>query len=72
MQIPEKTENFTITLLNTTGGARLGNILRASLSIRENDDPIYFAGMFGIQYNVLGLGDISNMSDNIAQILTTM
>ncbi|RXN21226.1 G- coupled receptor 98-like protein [Labeo rohita] len=42
-EIPEKTENFTITLLNTTGGARLGNILRASLSIRENDDPIYFA-----------------------------
>ncbi len=52
MQIPEKTENFTITLLNTTGGARLGNILSASLSIRENDDPIYFAGMFVIQYNV--------------------
>lgn len=49
MQIPEKTENFTITLLNATGGARLGNILSARLSIRSNDDPIYFAGMFGTQ-----------------------
>lgn len=52
MQIPEKIENFTITLLNTTGGARLGSNLSARLSIRENDDPIYFAGMFGIHYNV--------------------
>jgi len=48
MQIPEKIENFTITLLNTTGGARLGKNLSARLSIRENDDPIYFAGMFVI------------------------
>lgn len=52
MQIPEKIENFTITLLNTTGGARLGSNLSAKLSIRENDDPIYFAGMFVIHYNV--------------------
>ncbi|XP_051546873.1 adhesion G-protein coupled receptor V1 isoform X1 [Myxocyprinus asiaticus] len=42
-EIPEKAENFTITLLSTLGGARLGNILNASLRIRENDDPIYFA-----------------------------
>lgn len=43
-KIPEDMENFTITLLNATGGARLGNLLNASLQINENDDPIYFAG----------------------------
>uniref|UniRef100_A0A4W6G876 Adhesion G-protein coupled receptor V1 n=1 Tax=Lates calcarifer TaxID=8187 RepID=A0A4W6G876_LATCA len=42
-EIPEDMENFTITLLNATGGARLGNLLNASLQINENDDPIYFA-----------------------------
>uniref|UniRef100_A0A667YA34 Adhesion G-protein coupled receptor V1 n=1 Tax=Myripristis murdjan TaxID=586833 RepID=A0A667YA34_9TELE len=36
-------ENFTITLINATGGARLGNVLNASLQINKNDDPIYFA-----------------------------
>ncbi|KAJ8380590.1 hypothetical protein SKAU_G00013680 [Synaphobranchus kaupii] len=41
-QIPEDTEDFTITLLNATGGARLGNVLNASLQIRKNDDPISF------------------------------
>lgn len=37
-------ENFTITVLNVTGGARLGNILNASLQINKNDDPFYFSG----------------------------
>lgn len=37
-------ENFTITLINATGGARLGNILDANLHINKNDDPIYFSG----------------------------
>ncbi len=37
-------ENFTITVLNATGGARLGNILSANLQINKNDDPIYFSG----------------------------
>eukprot|EP00064_Thunnus_orientalis_P005520 superscaffoldBa00000542_g5534 len=40
----EDMENFTITLLNATGGARMGNILNASLQINKNDDPIYFSG----------------------------
>lgn len=44
LKIPEDMENFTITLLNATGGARLGNILSASLWINKNDDPIYFSG----------------------------
>lgn len=43
-KIPEDMENFTITLLNATGGARMGNILSANLQINKNDDPIYFSG----------------------------
>ena len=46
MQIPEELENFTITLLNATGGARLGDNLNATLHINKNDDPIYFAGKY--------------------------
>ncbi|KAM6965415.1 adhesion G-protein coupled receptor V1 [Aplochiton taeniatus] len=42
-EIPEDTENFTIHLLNATGGARVGDILNASLQILKNDNPIYFA-----------------------------
>ena len=37
-------ENFTITVLNATGGARLGQKLNANLQINKNDDPIYFSG----------------------------
>uniref|UniRef100_A0A665TER5 Adhesion G-protein coupled receptor V1 n=1 Tax=Echeneis naucrates TaxID=173247 RepID=A0A665TER5_ECHNA len=42
-EIPEDVENFTIRLLNATGGARLGNLLNANLQINKNDDPIYFS-----------------------------
>ncbi|XP_017272706.1 adhesion G-protein coupled receptor V1 [Kryptolebias marmoratus] len=42
-EIPEDMENFTIVLSNATGGARLGNILSASLRINKNDDPLYFS-----------------------------
>ncbi|XP_062238571.1 adhesion G-protein coupled receptor V1 [Platichthys flesus] len=42
-EIPEEMENFTITLLNATGGASLGNLLNATLQINKNDDPIYFS-----------------------------
>ncbi|XP_030273384.1 adhesion G-protein coupled receptor V1 isoform X2 [Sparus aurata] len=42
-EIPEDMENFTITVLNSTGGARLGNKLTANLQINKNDDPIYFS-----------------------------
>uniref|UniRef100_A0A3Q3W600 Adhesion G-protein coupled receptor V1 n=1 Tax=Mola mola TaxID=94237 RepID=A0A3Q3W600_MOLML len=41
-EIPEDMENFTITVLNATGGARLGQKLNANLQINKNDDPIYF------------------------------
>lgn len=43
-KIPEDMENFTVTLLNAAGGARLGKVLNASLRINKNDDPIYFSG----------------------------
>ncbi|XP_059551072.1 adhesion G-protein coupled receptor V1 [Myotis daubentonii] len=42
-EIPEEMEEFTITLLNATGGAKIGNKTTAILRIRRNDDPIYFA-----------------------------
>ncbi|XP_074063616.1 adhesion G-protein coupled receptor V1-like isoform X2 [Macrotis lagotis] len=42
-EIPEEMEVFTITLFNATGGAKMGNITTATLQIRRNDDPIYFA-----------------------------
>uniref|UniRef100_A0A8C0C9F3 Adhesion G-protein coupled receptor V1 n=1 Tax=Balaenoptera musculus TaxID=9771 RepID=A0A8C0C9F3_BALMU len=42
-EIPEEMEEFTIILLNATGGAKIGNKTTATLRIRRNDDPIYFA-----------------------------
>lgn len=37
-------EEFTVILLNATGGAKIGNKTTATLRITRNDDPIYFAG----------------------------
>ncbi|XP_037657723.1 adhesion G-protein coupled receptor V1 [Choloepus didactylus] len=42
-EIPEELEEFAITLLNVTGGAKIVNKTTATLRIRRNDDPIYFA-----------------------------
>ncbi|XP_016865453.1 adhesion G-protein coupled receptor V1 isoform X3 [Homo sapiens] len=42
-EIPEEMEEFTVILLNGTGGAKVGNRTTATLRIRRNDDPIYFA-----------------------------
>uniref|UniRef100_H0X6E5 Adhesion G-protein coupled receptor V1 n=1 Tax=Otolemur garnettii TaxID=30611 RepID=H0X6E5_OTOGA len=42
-EIPEEMEEFTIILLNVTGGAKVGNKTTATLRIRRNDDPVYFA-----------------------------
>ncbi|XP_036069486.1 adhesion G-protein coupled receptor V1 isoform X2 [Oryzias melastigma] len=42
-EIPENMENFTISLVNATNGARLGNNLIASLLINKNDNPIHFS-----------------------------
>lgn len=43
-KIPEAMENFTITLVKATGGARVGEIRSADLQIIKNDDPIFFSG----------------------------
>ncbi|XP_008578647.1 PREDICTED: G-protein coupled receptor 98, partial [Galeopterus variegatus] len=42
-EIPEEVEEFTIILVNATGGAKVGNKTTATLRITRNDDPIYFA-----------------------------
>lgn len=42
-------ENFTITVLNATGGAKLGKVLKANLQINKNDDPIFFSGKVHVQ-----------------------
>lgn len=52
-KIPEEMEEFTITLLNATGGAKIGNRTTATLRIRRNDDPIYFAGGISVFFEWL-------------------
>nr|Q6JAN0.1 RecName: Full=Adhesion G-protein coupled receptor V1; AltName: Full=G-protein coupled receptor 98; AltName: Full=Monogenic audiogenic seizure susceptibility protein 1 homolog; AltName: Full=Very large G-protein coupled receptor 1; Flags: Precursor [Danio rerio]AAT07468.1 very large G-protein coupled receptor-1 [Danio rerio] len=71
-EIPEKTENFTITLLNATGGARLGNILSARLSIRANDDPIYFAEPVGQRVREGGVANFTILRAGLANFVTTV
>ncbi|XP_075449203.1 adhesion G-protein coupled receptor V1 isoform X3 [Ascaphus truei] len=41
-EIPEENETFILTLLSSTGGARMGNVTTATLEISRNDDPIFF------------------------------
>ncbi|XP_026067280.1 adhesion G-protein coupled receptor V1 [Carassius auratus] len=71
-EIPEKTENFTITLLNTSGGARLGYILSARLSIRENDDPIYFAEPVVQRVQEGGVANFTILRAGPANFITTV
>lgn len=62
-KIPEEMENFTITLLNATGGARLGNIVSSNLWINKNDDPIYFSGK-DFNYIIIHVfSSLSSLSD---------
>ncbi|KAM4707152.1 adhesion G-protein coupled receptor V1 [Discoglossus pictus] len=42
-EIPEDKETFILTLLSSTGGARIGNITTAQLEINKNDDAVFFA-----------------------------
>ncbi|XP_054629148.1 adhesion G-protein coupled receptor V1 isoform X2 [Dunckerocampus dactyliophorus] len=58
-EIPEGMENFTITLVNVSGGAKLGNSVTANLNISKNDDPIYFSEPIVVQ---LPEGSIANFS----------
>ncbi|XP_073670715.1 adhesion G-protein coupled receptor V1 isoform X2 [Paramisgurnus dabryanus] len=71
-EIPEQTENFTITLLNTMGGARLGKILSASLRIQGNDDPIYFAEPVVQRVCEGGMANFTILRDGLANFITTV
>ncbi|XP_057203010.1 adhesion G-protein coupled receptor V1-like isoform X1 [Triplophysa rosa] len=71
-EIPEKTENFTITLLNTTGGARLGNFISASLKIQGNDDPVYFAEPVVQRVHEGGVANFTILRAGLANFITTV
>ncbi|XP_041926588.1 adhesion G-protein coupled receptor V1 [Alosa sapidissima] len=58
-EVPEDMENFTISLLHATGGARLGNNRNATLQIYENDYPIYFAEPLVV---IVAEGETANFS----------
>ncbi|XP_028834405.1 adhesion G-protein coupled receptor V1 isoform X2 [Denticeps clupeoides] len=71
-EIPEDMENFTITLLNTTGGARLGIFLNASLQITKNDDPIYFAEPVLVRVKEGGIANFTVLRAGPADFVTTV
>ncbi|XP_061528205.1 adhesion G-protein coupled receptor V1 isoform X2 [Phycodurus eques] len=58
-ETPEGLENFTVTLVNTSGGARLGSRVSAHFQISKNDDPIYFSEPVVVR---LQEGDVANFS----------
>ncbi|KAF7670351.1 hypothetical protein LDENG_00010120 [Lucifuga dentata] len=71
-EIPEDMENFTITLLNATGGARLGNILNATLQINKNDDPIYFAEPVVVRVQEGGVANFTVLRAGQADFVATV
>uniref|UniRef100_A0AAV2MS74 Staphylococcus aureus surface protein A n=1 Tax=Knipowitschia caucasica TaxID=637954 RepID=A0AAV2MS74_KNICA len=58
-EVPEDLENFTINLLNATGGAKLGKFFSAELMINKNDDPISFSVPVVVQVEE---GDIASFT----------
>uniref|UniRef100_A0A672JI01 Adhesion G-protein coupled receptor V1 n=1 Tax=Salarias fasciatus TaxID=181472 RepID=A0A672JI01_SALFA len=71
-EIPEDEENFTITLLNATGGARLGTILNANLQINKNDDPIYFAEPVVVRLQEGGTANLTVLRAGRADFVATV
>ncbi|KAG7490788.1 G-protein coupled receptor 98 [Solea senegalensis] len=71
-EIPEDMENFTITLLNATGGARLGNVLSANLQINENDDPIYFSEPVVVRLQEGGVANFTVLRAGQADFVATV
>nr|XP_029492889.1 adhesion G-protein coupled receptor V1-like [Oncorhynchus nerka] len=71
-EIPEAMENFTITLLNATGGVRLGNILDASLHINKNDNPIYFAEPVVVRLQEGGVANLTVLRAGTADFVATV
>uniref|UniRef100_A0A8K9V586 Adhesion G-protein coupled receptor V1 n=1 Tax=Oncorhynchus mykiss TaxID=8022 RepID=A0A8K9V586_ONCMY len=68
----EAMENFTITLLSATGGARLGNILDASLHINKNDNPIYFAEPVVVRLQEGGVANLTVLRAGPADFVATV
>ncbi|XP_059193370.1 adhesion G-protein coupled receptor V1 [Centropristis striata] len=71
-EIPEEMENFTITVLNATGGARLGNILSANLQIIKNDDPIYFSEPVVVRVQEGGVANFTVLRAGQADFVATV
>ncbi|XP_037634420.1 adhesion G-protein coupled receptor V1 isoform X2 [Sebastes umbrosus] len=71
-EIPEDMENFTITLINATGGARLGNILDANLHINKNDDPIYFSEPVVVRLREGGVANFTVLRAGRADFVATV
>ncbi|XP_031160888.2 adhesion G-protein coupled receptor V1 isoform X2 [Sander lucioperca] len=71
-EIPEDMENFTITVLNVTGGARLGNILNASLQINKNDDPFYFSEPVVVRLREGGVANFTVLRAGRADFVATV
>ncbi|MED6250420.1 Adhesion G-protein coupled receptor V1 [Ataeniobius toweri] len=71
-EIPEDKENFTITLSNAIGGARLGNILSASLWINKNDDPIYFSEPVIVRVHEGGVANFTVLRAGRADFIATV
>ncbi|XP_014844179.1 PREDICTED: G-protein coupled receptor 98 isoform X1 [Poecilia mexicana] len=71
-EIPEDKENFTVTLSNATGGARLGNTLSASLWINKNDDPIYFSEPFTARVREGGVVNFTVLRAGQADFMATV
>uniref|UniRef100_A0A8D3DRH1 Adhesion G-protein coupled receptor V1 n=1 Tax=Scophthalmus maximus TaxID=52904 RepID=A0A8D3DRH1_SCOMX len=71
-EIPEDMKNFTITLFNATGGARLGNLLNASLQINKNDDPIYFSEPVVVRLREGGVANFTVLRAGRADFVATV
>ncbi|XP_040011455.1 adhesion G-protein coupled receptor V1 [Xiphias gladius] len=71
-ETPEDMENFTITLLNATGGARLGNLLNANLQINKNDDPIYFSEPVVLRLQEGGVANLTVLRAGRADFVATV
>ncbi|XP_017551078.2 adhesion G-protein coupled receptor V1 isoform X2 [Pygocentrus nattereri] len=71
-EIPEDNEQFTITLINATSGARLGSVLNASLEIRKNDDPIYFAEPAVQRVREGGVANFTILRAGLANFIATV
>ncbi|KAJ8285558.1 hypothetical protein GJAV_G00028220 [Gymnothorax javanicus] len=71
-EIPEDKEDFTVMLVNATGGARLGTILNASLQIKKNDDPISFGEPVVVRIREGGVANLTVLRAGPADFVATV